>query len=62
MDFSKRRGIRVLSREGTQFSGATPSQPGHFLTENREPSRIEPNRTEISVFFVFGFGFGSFFL
>jgi hypothetical protein len=38
--------------------GCAVSQPGHIITVNRKPNRTEPNRTERSVFSVFGFGFG----
>jgi len=41
------------------LSPAVSIQSGHIYTENRRPNRTAPNRTEISVFSVFGFGFGS---
>jgi hypothetical protein len=34
------------------------SRAGHIFTIYQKPYRTEPNRTEISVFLVFRFGFG----
>ena len=43
---------KILGSEGAR------ARPGHFFTEKTEPNRTGPNRTELSVFRFFRFGFG----